>query len=421
MRKVICLIASIVSLLPVCAQTDEQQSCLTLQEAMSIVSYRRTHPMTDEEELGSYIKQVIGKYGYKDDNFLEGIGTCSFWQYIKHGHTLHGVEPLDDDYFVPDNLSLASTIAVVDCNGIETIENDETAISVEMRVFTKKRCDELMEQMLNMGFTYKKAENYCKEYEWKSYTISISEGKSRGYQYWQFTVNLNTRDYGTTKHYAFADSSSTHELTIDVDYPVNGNAVLLRRVRTFIMEALEFDSQSDGPSMGRFNGNPSDGKAVINYYGSRGVPLLKKKCAASEWNSMREETEIKKVGENDKYISFEVTKIGWYTPYVSTVWCYGETFRKSDGKRLNIIADSQDPKFKKLLNECFPGEEKDFLIDPDADIPLPYTKPYLIQSGVRFVYQKREITAPDAQYVQEDISFPEIRQFLSDEVKEVLK
>lgn len=26
-----------------------------------------------------------------------------------------------------------------------------------------------------------------------------------------------------------------------------------------------------------------------------------------------------------------------------------------------------------------------------------------------------------AQYVQEDISFPEIRQFLSDEVKEVLK
>ena len=82
---------------------------------------------------------------------------------------------------------------------------------------------------------------------------------------------------------------------------------------------------------------------------------------------------------------------------------------------------SQLKKFKKLLNERFPDEDKDFLVDPDADIPLPYTKPYLIQSGVRFVYQKREVTAPDAQYVQEDISFPEIRQFLSDEVMEVLK
>jgi hypothetical protein len=42
-------------------------------------------------------------------------------------------------------------------------------------------------------------------------------------------------------------------------------------------------------------------------------------------------------------------------------------------------------------------------------------------SGVRFVYQKSEVTAPDAQYVPENISFQEIRQFLSDEVKEVLK
>ena len=385
------------------------------------MSYRRTHPMTDEEELDSYIKQVIGKYGYKDEDFLEGVGTCSFWQYIKQGHTVPGVEPLDDDYFVPDDLSLASTIAVIDCNGIETIENDETAISVEMRVFTEKRRDEMMKELQSIGFIYKKADNNCKEYEWKSYTINIFEGKSRGYQYWQFTVDLNTRDYGTTKHYEFADSSSSYKLTIDVDYPVNGNTVLLRRVRTFIMEALEFDTQSDGPSMGRFNGNPSDGKACINYYGVSGVSVLKEKCAASEWDSMREEKEIKKVGENDNYISFEVITTGWYTPYVSTVWCYGETFRKSDGKRLDIIADSHDPKFKKLLNERFPDEDKDFLVDPDADIPLPYTKPYLIQSGVRFVYQKREVTAPDAQYVQEDISFPEIRQFLSDEVREVLK
>ncbi|MBR5747839.1 MAG: energy transducer TonB [Prevotella sp.] len=64
---------------------------------------------------------------------------------------------------------------------------------------------------------------------------------------------------------------------------------------------------------------------------------------------------------------------------------------------------------------------KDFMYEPDTDIPIPTTEPYLIQSGVRFVYQKREVTAPEAGYVQEDIPFSEIQQYLTDEVKDVLK
>lgn len=226
---------------------------------------------------------------------------------------------------------------------------------------------------------------------------------------------------GSTKTYEYADSSAVHNVKIKVDYPVSGNPVLLRRARTFIMEALEFDFQSAGPSMGRYNGNPSEGQAVVNYYGDRSVVLLKEKRSASEWKSMEEDTEIKKIAENDYYITFEVIKIGWYTPVNATVLCYGASFRKSDGKRLNIITNSQDPKYKKLLNDNFPEEEKGFLYDPDMDIPIPHTEPYLLQSGVRFVYQKREITAPDAEYVQEDIPYPLIRQFLSNEVKDVLK
>ena len=64
---------------------------------------------------------------------------------------------------------------------------------------------------------------------------------------------------------------------------------------------------------------------------------------------------------------------------------------------------------------------KGFFYDPDRDIPLPYTKPYLLQTGVRFVYQKREIAGPDAEYIVEDIPYSVIRPFLSEEVKEVLK
>ena len=234
-------------------------------------------------------------------------------------------------------------------------------------------------------------------------------------------VNMSAfAQYGTTKHYEYADSSRTHNLKIHVDYPVKGNPAFLRRVRTFIMETLEYDSYSGAASMGRYNGDSSDGQAVLKYYGVGGVPILKKRRAAYEWESMNEERVIKRIAENDLFVSFEVTTIIWDTPYNAVVSCYGETFRKSDGKKLNIIANSQSPQFRKLLNDRFPEDMKGYLIDSETDIPIPNTKPYLIQSGVRFVYQKREVTAPDAQYIQEDIAFPEIQQFLTEDVKEVL-
>ncbi len=420
MRKVICLIACIASFLSVCSQTIEKQDFLSIQEAMSIVSYRRTHPMTSEEELDAYIKQVIERYGYKDEDFLEGIGTCSFWQYIKHGYPLHGVEPFDDDYFVPDNQNLASTIAVIDCNGIETIENDETAISLEMRVFTRKRRDEMMKQMLDMGFAYNKTDYYGKVYSWKSYTISISEGKSRGYQYWEFRVGLNVLDYGTTKHYEFADSSRVHNLKIQVDYPVNGNAILQRRVRTFIMEALELDLLNGGPMMGRFNGDLLDGQAVINYYGNKSCSALKAKHEPNI-RAFEEKTTIQKVAENDYFVSYEVLRLGWYGG-VLNVLNYGASFRKSDGKRLHVISDPEDPLFKHFLNNQVFFEKKDEVNEEYRNnLPMPQYAPYLIQCGVRFVYQKYEIAPGAAEYIKGDSSFSEIRQYMSNEVIDVLK
>lgn len=419
MRILVCFIISIVPLLSAFAALEsEDNSFLTFQDAMSIVSYHRGHPMNNDDELDAYIKKVINKYSYKDESFLEGVGTCDLWQYIMHGHTVNGVEPLDDDFFVPDDLSLASTIAVIDCNGIETIENDETAISVEMRVFTEKRRDEMMKQILDMGFTYNKTDYYGKVYLWKSYTISIYEGKSRGYKYWEFRVGLNECDYGSTKHYEFADSSSTHNLKIQVDYPVKGSSVLLRRIRTFMMEVLELDLQNDWP-MSRYNGDVSDGQALVNDYGRRGCVLLKEKYD-SETLPFDEQTTIKKVGENNYYISFEVVKNGWYGGATSgPTQHYGVTFRKSDGKRIRVIKNPQSPQFKDFLSNQMYIEDQNVRYEENKNnVPFPQYEPFLIQSGVRFIYQKYEI-APVI--CVGDAQFSSIRLFLSDEVKDVLK
>lgn len=414
MRKVVFIIVCLISQLLVFAQTGNQKDVLSIQDAMSIVSHRRSQPMVTDEELDGFIKSVIGKYGYKAEDYLEGVGTCSFWQYIKYGHIVNE-EPYDDDYFVPDNKILASAVAVIDCNGIESIEYDETSISVETRVFSEARRDELIKEMQEIGFTYKKMENSSKVYSWKSYTISINEGKSRGHKFWLFNVGLEPRNYASTKTCEYADSSSAHNVKIKVDYPINGNPVLQRRVRTFIMEALELDLQNDGPLMGRFNGDPSEGQAVVNYYGGMILALLKENAQFKEMKTIR------KVAETDYYISFEAELFGWYGG-VDNSRFYGATFRKSDGKRLKVIANPQDPKFRHFLNNDVYFEKKeDILEEYKTNIPVPQYEPYLIQSGVRFVYQQHEIAPGATGYIKGDASFSEIRQFLNGEIKDILK
>lgn len=231
---------------------------------------------------------------------------------------------------------------------------------------------------------------------------------------------LNARDYGTTKHYEFADSSSVHNLKIQVDYPIKGSPVLLRRIRTFMMEVLELDLQNNWP-MSRYNGDASDGQAVVNDYGQRGSVLLKEKHEA-ELPPCEENTAIKRVGENDYYISFEVVRYGWYGGATSGSIIdqrYGVTYRKSDGKRLRVIENPQNPQLKDFLSNHLYIEDQDVRYEENKNnVPFPEYEPFLIQSGVRFIYQKYEI-APVI--CVGDASFLEIRQFLSDEVKEVLK
>lgn len=234
-------------------------------------------------------------------------------------------------------------------------------------------------------------------------------------------VNMSAfAQYGTTKHYEFADSSRTHNLKIHVDYPVKGDPVLLRRARTFIMEALEKDILNGGPITGRYNGDLSDGQSVIDYYGQKGTVSLKEKHDGPYGRAFEEETTIKKVAENDYFVSYEVFRLGWYGGVLNEL-LYGATFRKSDGKRLHVIADPKDSKFKHFLNNDLFFEKKDEIEEEyRSNIPMPKYEPYLIQSGVRFVYQKYEIASGATGYIKGDASFPVIKQFLTKDVKDVL-
>ena len=200
---------------------------------------------------------------------MEGVGTCSIWEFIKNGHV--SFEPGTDDMFIPDDKEAASAVGIFDCQGIESIDNDETAISVDMRVFSESNFATLMKEMQDIGFRYKKTENGLREYARQTYRIYVHKSKTRGHDCWFFEVMLERRTYDTINHVEFEDSTRAHHLSINLDYPVKGNPILLRRIRTFIMEAIEPGITVD-QIIPRFGGDLNDGHAVANYYG-------RKRCA----------------------------------------------------------------------------------------------------------------------------------------------
>ena len=393
---------------------DGRRDFLTIREAMEIVSYRRNLPLVDKG-LSDFVQSTIQKHGYRKEDYLEGVGTCSFWEYVKNGHVVVDTNP--DDYFIPDDKQTAAAVAVVDCEGIETIVGDELAISVEMRVFSESSCEVLLREMQDIGFKYKGSANGRKDFVWQTYEVSVFKSSSRGHDYWGVDVRLNKRVYDTTKHVEFKDSTKAHNLCISLDYPVNGNPVLLRRIRTFMMEAIEPDMIYEQP-MARFNGDSSDGLALVNYYGRKRCRMLD----TGEFSSSPIEiTNIEIVGETDYYISFEVFRYGFYGG-TSNYRVYGATFRKSDGKRLHVIANPKDPQLMRFLTKDLYIEDRDALLDEYKEhIPLPEYEPYLIQDGVRFVYQQGEIAYRPAGFIRTESAYSVMSPFLTDEVKELLK
>lgn len=424
MRRIISTIVCLLTFMSVHAQTASQKDFLTIREAMDIVSYRRYHPLTDGD-MDVLIESLMKKYGYEKQHFLGEIGTCSFWEYIKNGYTVHDGDI--DDHFIPYNSHAASTVAVVDCQGIETIDYDEVAISVEVRVFSEHNRDVLLGEMKDIGFRIEKSEDGAQTYAWHDYEILSQKFVTRGHDCWQFYVKLNYHKYDTTRLVEFNDSTRSHDLSISLEYPVNGNPALLRRIRTFMMEAIEPGITVD-QIIPRFSGNPNDGQALVNYYGRKRCECLDKDFYADEDLPVAhciESIDVEVVGENDKFISFEVFRYG-NCGGSSDYQVYGATFRKSDGKRLRIIANPQDPKYKIFLNESLRFEDKGDgreVLDEEykKQIPLPKHEPYLIQNGIRFTYQMGEIAVRPAGFLKSDQSFSLLSDFLTDEVKDLLK
>jgi hypothetical protein len=229
----------------------------------------------------------------------------------------------------------------------------------------------------------------------------------------------------------YEKSDSTAEVYILVQWPMEGNKALVDSLRHHIANLLE--SEIDGP------------KAIETY----GESLFE--SLSEDWHSVYDEMEpearmgafskthdITVLAETDRYITYHYQTYmygGGAHGYTTEV---GFTFRKSDGRQIPLLTETESPQLASLIKEgvrgFFSGEAEkpytdeellEFLFIEEVSalnhIPLPVNPPYLTKTGLVMLYTQYEIGPYSSGIISFEIPFDKIRPFLTTEAKALIE
>ena len=242
-----------------------------------------------------------------------------------------------------------------------------------------------------------------------------------------FAKKSKTIEVETAK---FAKSDSTAEVSVLVQWPVKGDKAVVDSLRHHINDLLS----------GEIN-RPEDVKA----YGESLFETL-----SLDWHSVYDEMEPEeRLGAFTKY--YDITLDAQTNSYVTYFYRQHEyqggihgfttevgfTFRKSDGKQIPLLTNTDSPQLAKLVKEGVKsffasGSDKsmsdeellDYLFAEQAEdlnnLPLPCNAPYLSETGVVFLYTQYEIAPYSSGIITFEIPFKDIRPFLTTEALELI-
>ena len=229
----------------------------------------------------------------------------------------------------------------------------------------------------------------------------------------------------------FAKADTTANVDILVHWPIKGDKAVVDSLQKFIGNLVGCDF--------------SDAKSIKDY----GESLFE--SLSDDWHSTFDEMEpderlgalerthsIIKLYETKRYVTYHYTTYeygGGIHGYTTEV---GFTFRKSDGKQIPLLQDTDSPEFAQLIKEgvksFFAGgpdqtitdeEVLEFLfaneIDDLDNIPLPLNAPYLSDTGVVFLYTQYEIAPYSSGIITFEIPFKDIMPYLTQEAKALIK
>ena len=229
----------------------------------------------------------------------------------------------------------------------------------------------------------------------------------------------------------FEKSDSTAEVSVLVQWPTTGEKVIVDSLKKHIRDLLG-DDFIDSP------------KAIQAY----GQSLFESQQA--DWHSVYDEMEPdERMGAFSKTHSITMlTQTKQYVTYYYETYQYGGgahgyltqvgfTFRKSDGRQIPLLKNTNSPKLAKIIKEgvrrhfserpdkpLSDDELLEFLFTSEASalnhLPLPGNAPYLSDTGMVFLYTQYEIAPYSSGIITFEIPFKEILPFMTDEAKAMI-
>ena len=225
------------------------------------------------------------------------------------------------------------------------------------------------------------------------------------------------------------------EVGLDIDYPT-GSALIDKAVAEYISEKLG----------GTYDGDLANGDSLVSYYGDEILAELKKHLKEDIDNGVEDEyingyyrkMEIKKEYETDLLVTYSYTEDIYLNGAHGMQYFYGQTFRKSDGRRFDegmmreLYSDEMYKLRKEGLREYFnetgdnadtDEELKEYVItDDDVNyLPMPKHTPYVTKKGMVFIYQPYEISYYAAGAPTFTIPLKKMKPFLTQTAKEMLE
>lgn len=225
------------------------------------------------------------------------------------------------------------------------------------------------------------------------------------------------------------------EVGLDIDYPT-GSTLIDKAVAEYISEKLG----------GTYDGDLANGDSLVNYYGDEILAELKKHLKEDINNGVEDEyingyyrkMEIKKEYETDLLVTYSYTEDIYLNGAHGMQYFYGQTFRKSDGRRFDegmmrqLYSEEMYELRKEGLREYFnesgdnanTDEELKECIITDDDVnylPMPKHTPYVTKKGMVFIYQPYEISYYAAGAPTFTIPLKKMKPFLTQTAKELLE
>jgi len=229
----------------------------------------------------------------------------------------------------------------------------------------------------------------------------------------------------------YEKSDTTAEVSLLVHWPVKGDKAVVDSLRKFVCTLLGSDD-IDSPKAIQACGESLFESLSIDWHS-----VYDDMAPEDRLGAFTKTHSFFKEAETNKYVTYFYRTHeyqGGIHGYTTEV---GFTFRKSDGKQIPLLTNTDSPQLAKLIKEgvrsFFAGgpdksmsdeELLDYLFAEQAEdldnIPLPGNAPYLSETGVVFLYTQYEIAPYSSGIITFEIPFADITPFLTPEAKELI-